>query len=820
MEGFNREELLDYINNIPLSEMTSVLNDAVFCIFIINPWEKRILFSDGMKAIMGTQASEDMLLTAFYQFVPENIRPVVAAQYDAATGDLLDDKCEHTSFTHFLAKSQTELYRMNVELKVMPIGKNRFIVGTMSDCTEDIGQTAYNQLFGEGTDTYLFTFDSMEDVCYISNGFVEAFDLPDNRLPMFTRNYRSFILPEDEDKLAEAFRSFLDTGDDKRGTEVRFLAPGRGELHLRFDGFSDAGSDGKAGGNPRYVSGAFTDVTPYILMRHQYENILDGSGAVVFEADIKKSSIRFSPNIKDLFPQAPLEIDGDYVEILADYVVEEDRKRFRNAFHRLSADIGTDFAIEIRARSGNDKTFWIACRGKSYTDGITKSDLIVGTAFDLSRMNEVKESIEKKEACHKLTGLPTRDKLTSDAQRLIRNKDVLSAAIILADVKDFSAFNDRYGRSAGNEILLALADLLKIYSPKNAEVYHVGIDTFAILWPDATQKTVTDFMMNMYEYTVQPLETGQGSFFVTLGIAAAFYPQSSTVEELITHAEIALHKVKQDKKLKYSIFSPVDMHQLKERVDFEVQISQCIRNNMESFQLYYQPLIEASTGKLAGAEALLRWQTPQGELANPEKVVASLEATDQMGIVGSWILNEAAKQCAKWISKGAPKDFYVHINATADDLIKKDYAKEVMAVIDRYNLSPENILIELTETSFMKNMALCRKNLFELNSNNIRTALDDFGSGYSSFNYLKELPVNEIKIDKTFVDDMETVEFNRAFISAMTELAHSIGIGVVVEGVETESQAMAIKEMGADIFQGYYFGKPMSVFAFWNQYFS
>ncbi|HAW16169.1 MAG TPA: diguanylate cyclase, partial [Clostridiales bacterium] len=147
-------------------------------------------------------------------------------------------------------------------------------------------------------------------------------------------------------------------------------------------------------------------------------------------------------------------------------------------------------------------------------------------------------------------------------------------------------------------------------------------------------------------------------------------------------------------------------------------------------------------------------------------------------------------------------------------------AKEVMAVIDRYNLSPENILIELTETSFMKNMALCRKNLFELNSNNIRTALDDFGSGYSSFNYLKELPVNEIKIDKTFVDDMETVEFNRAFISAMTELAHSIGIGVVVEGVETESQAMAIKEMGADIFQGYYFGKPMSVFAFWNQYFS
>ena len=122
-----------------------------------------------------------------------------------------------------------------------------------------------------------------------------------------------------------------------------------------------------------------------------------------------------------------------------------------------------------------------------------------------------------------------------------------------------------------------------------------------------------------------------------------------------------------------------------------------------------------------------------------------------MADVGKWIANEATKQCAKWISKGAPKDFYIHINATADDLVRPDYAGEIIALLKKYNLTPENILIELTETSLMENMGKCRKNLMELNAAGIRTALDDFGSGYSSFNYLKQLPVNEIKIDKSII---------------------------------------------------------------------
>ena len=235
--------------------------------------------------------------------------------------------------------------------------------------------------------------------------------------------------------------------------------------------------------------------------------------------------------------------------------------------------------------------------------------------------------------------------------------------------------------------------------------------------------------------------------------------------------------------------------------------------------MYYQPLTDAKTGKLKGAEALLRWIKPNGNPENPEKVVSALEAINQMEVVGKWILDECIKQCAEWIEKGAPKEFYIHVNATAEDLIEADYAERLVGLLKKYGLKPHNIIIELTETSLMQNMAACRTNIELLHEHNIKTALDDFGSGYSSFNYLKELPVDEIKIDKTFVDDMLSNKFDNTFISAMTMLAHSIGKGVVVEGVETKEQYEMIRDMDADIIQGYYFGKPMSVFAFWNKYF-
>lgn len=817
-----RDRILKIVDSLYFNELRDVLSETILGAVVINPRENRMFFSDSVSKVIGFAATQDVLLDSFLQYVPEYERDVVAQKYDNAIREMILADKQFESISHSIRKNEFSIYDVEVRLQVIADeNQAKYLAGVMIDRTRSVKEQSFDQLFGEGSNGYFFCYDITENKCRVSQKFVEDFDLLSDTLENFSENFLMYVYPDDVDIIKGAFEDFLRTHTNpERGIVFRTLAPAKGEICMRISGFSDAGSDGKLGGNVRYVSFECVDVTEYVQNESMRDQLIDGSSAVTFYADVTNGYLYFSENIREIFPGARTEIAGDIVEEIATRVSSEDSKRLRNTLHKVARELDSKFAVEFRISVNERRNVWIACRGKSYFDTGRNAKAIVGALFDLTSMNEVKENVEKNNTCNAITGLPQRDKLLNDAAKVLRKTDILSAALVLIDLNEFKQFNDRYGHTLANELLISMASILNNSKPEGSSLYHIGIDTFALLWPEASQVKVTEYMNSVQERGSQPFEIGDGEYFVNFSLSAAFYPLSTTVDELLINAEIALHKVKQNKKMKFAVYSPVDKNELKERLDFEMHITQCIRNNMENFQLYYQPLIDAKTGKLNGAEALLRWQSANGELVNPEKVVAALESTDQMGAVSDWILDQAISQCAEWIRHGAPQDFYVHINATADDLTKGGYADTVKDVLATHNLGPENILIEITETSLVKNIGVCRKNLNALKRANIKSALDDFGSGYSSFNYLKELPVDEIKIDKSFVDDMDTVEFNRSFISAITMLAHSIDKKVVVEGVETESQMTAIRDMGADIFQGYYFGKPMSVFAFTNKYFN
>lgn len=819
MEELNRDILLSYAQSLTVSELGSSLENEIAGIAVIDILNKRIVFQDRMTQVLGPAALQEMYLETYFQLIPEYQRNVVSIQYSEAISRLVDGVEDNVTIIHEVQTSQhLDNHTIELSFSSKHIDAYRYLIGIVRDVTPDRSQLSYSQLMSGDINTYVFTYDILVDTLYLSYRFCQDFDIPSGVLEKFTQNYVKYMYPEDAVYLNEIFSAYLETRTIELGTVIRFLAPGRGDLYLRLDGVSDHNdiSDEEC----RYISGILTDVTELRAHNLEIEAFNEGSEAVRFVADINRATLKFSDNIQDIFNVSSKVITGDFVEEVAQHIVVKDRKRFRNAMYRAVNEIGSKFSVEFRYKLGGQRIVWIALRGKSFFDPIRNSNIMTGSIINLSSFNATKEVIEKKEASNEITGLPTRDKLVNDSAAIIRNPDVLSCALILVDISDFHVYNDNYGRDAGNAVVSAVAAFIGEKSPEDAELYHIGIDTFAILWTGASRRGVTSFIEGVIADNNVPMVTTMGDFFVNLSIAASMYPEGDTADDLLGNAEIALHKIKNDKTLKYVIYSPADKLELSKRMDFVSQITSCIMNKMENFQLYYQPLIDAKTGVLAGAEALLRWQSNQGELVNPELVVAALEEADRMADVGRWIANEAIKQCAKWISKGAPRDFYIHINATADDLVRDDYATEISDLLQKYNLEPKNILVELTETSLMENMGKCRKNLVELNNAGIRTALDDFGSGYSSFNYLKELPVDEIKIDKTFTDDMETVEFNASFIEAMTMLAHSINKSVVVEGVETESQVEKLRSFGADIFQGYYYGKPMSVFSFWNRYFA
>lgn len=816
LEGneLSREETLAFAEELSLKEFSSIISRNYKAIAVIDPWDKTICFSDSMSDIFGVAVSNTMYLSQFYQYITDDVRAVNTSRYDSIISQLKDGAVPNAALEHTVKGINGEVYRFRFDMKAVSFGKTRVILAVVTNETPKFEERVYNQLFGPSIDSYLFVYDAKQDTCRLSERFVKDFDFDSNLLPNFRESIFQYVHPEDAFALRTALEAYMESHQLDTGLTVRFLAPARGEVHLRIDGFSHHGTDGNL------ISGICSDVTDFARNEYLQSNIFDGLSAAMFLTDLHKNITTFNEKIANFFPEFTREVSGDIVEIIASQLLPMDRQRFRNVLGRSVNEPGTCFSVEVRIKNEDNKFQWVAIRGKSFENKNAMTRSLSGAIFDLSQMNEVKENFEKTGAAHGVTGLPMRHKLEKDIDTLIRDRKTLAAAVALIDINDFHDIVDRYGSNNADNVLTKLSKRINKSVPQEAKLYHIDTDVFAVLWPGATSIKVNEFMQNMIDSCDAPYPTSKGDVYLNLIESAAFYPEGKTSSELLTQAEITLHKVKEDKTLKYAIFSPADRNDLKEKLDFQMTLSSDIRNGFTNFMLYYQPLTDAKTGELRGAEALLRWMKPSGEPENPEKVVAALEAIDQMASVGNWILNEAIRQCSEWIHKGAPQDFFVHINATAEDLVAEDYVDRVVESLTKYNLPARNIIIELTETSFMKNMSSCRRNIKLLHENGIKTALDDFGSGYSSFDYLKELPVSEIKIDKTFVDDMLTSKFDNSFIAAMTILSHSIDKGVVVEGVESKEQYEALRDMGVDIIQGFYFGKPMSVFAFWNNYFA
>jgi len=452
----------------------------------------------------------------------------------------------------------------------------------------------------------------------------------------------------------------------------------------------------------------------------------------------------------------------------------------------------------------------------------TRDGLIVwGTMIDQSRrLPDQATQADRFGTRNEISGLSGRGRLLLDTEKIIHDRNVLSAAIILLDVKGFHTYNDRFGRKKGDAILKGLADMLLEKLPEGASLFHVNIDAFCVLWPHSSRAQIQDFMEYIQQETAHPVMIAQEAIFATFSISAALFPSSgSSADELLANAEITLHKMKGEKRKRCAIYAPSDKRELKEKLDFEFHLTKAIRNNREGFEMYYQPLVDVDTSQLIGAEALLRWISHENIIVHPEKVIAGLEAIGYMEDIGEWILEQGIRQCSEWLSAGVNPDFLVHINITAEDLMRPTFAGTVISILRKHSMPSANLVLEITETSLIRNIVTCRQNLIQLRSEGVKIALDDFGTGYSSFNYLRELPVDVIKIDRVFIEDIQRDSFNHSFISAIILLAHSISRSVFIEGIEKIEQADYIRDLHADCYQGFYFGRPVAASIFEDTYF-
>ncbi len=797
-----------------LEQADGLFEKVALCTFVVFPKEKRFFFSQGMIQVLGPVASQGMIMDAYLQYTDPTETHSIQKRYEEAFYTLIADNSKVVSIEHNLISANGHIYHMRVSMQKVKKDNHVLIYGMFEDQTQSFGAIVFDKLMSDSIDGYVLCYNETEDTCRFNTSLSQLIELPNHELLHASRELSNYVHPDDY----AAFVSVLENqapSKNSRARDFRVFSPSKGEVWVHSCGvFRFVSPDQK-----RYLIGIFVDVTDRKVADSFQRIIIDGSEAITFTADMKRGTITFSKNLQTMFPDMELTYSGDIINRMAEEVIEDDRRRFIETFAYLVEEEKDTFSIEFRVWGKDDQIRWLACRGKTVYDSSKQALLLIGTIFDLTGMNEVRENVEKNSTRNELTGLPVRGRLLADAEDLIHNRDVLSAAMVIVDIKDFHVFNDRYGRSTGEKLLVAVAKKLRDSLPKDGALYQIGVDAFCVLWPHASRVQVENFMKTFKEEMNAPMTLDRSSIYISLSMSASLFPScGNSAEELLVNAEIALHKVKQDARIAYSIYTPQYKVELKERLDFEFQISKSIREGNKNFLLYFQPLVDARSERLVGCEALLRWISPSGNLISPEKVIAAVTATGQMNVVGDWILRTAMTQCKDWIDSGVSEDFYVHINVTAEDMARIDFADYVIELLGEYGLKPKNVLLEITETTLMKNLAICRQNMTKLRNNGIRIALDDFGTGYSSFNYLREFPVDEIKIDRAFVDQDD--RFNTSFISAIVLLTRTIGMTVCVEGIETAQKASRIRALGVDIFQGYYYAKPLSPIDFERKYFS
>ena len=412
----------------------------------------------------------------------------------------------------------------------------------------------------------------------------------------------------------------------------------------------------------------------------------------------------------------------------------------------------------------------------------------------------------------RLTGLNNRYRLTGDLERLLDAPGARpgDGALILVDIDDFHKVNDTYGYRFGDRVVKALAEAIGRILPSGAMLYRIGGDSFAVLWVGASREQAHLFAVTLLNENRRPRRVAGVNCTSTVSIGSAFFPaDGDSAESLFRCADITLFRVKRRGKNSASFYSSEEREQFLSHIDLESDLRASVEAGFRDFEVYYQPTVDALSGICNGAEALLRWTSPKNVRIPPTDIIMHLELIGCVEQVGDWVLQQAIEQCASWRASGL-SDFSVHVNLSMLQLRDHVLEDRLVFMLESAGLSPSALVLEITESAIMNDLSNSIAILNAIRRHGVRIALDDFGTGYSSINYLRKLPIDQIKIDRSFVADIANT-YNKSLANTIKDLAHSIQLSVCDEGIEEKAQFDQIEPSQGDIIQGYLFGKPMPV---------
>ena len=408
-----------------------------------------------------------------------------------------------------------------------------------------------------------------------------------------------------------------------------------------------------------------------------------------------------------------------------------------------------------------------------------------------------------------LTGLPTRlyfESRLNDAARKCRDGGA-RLAVFFIDLDGFKPVNDTFGHSSGDRVLEQVGVRLKALARGHGVAARVGGDEFVLLGTAAgTQAAAAQMAARVISALSQPYRVDEREVTISCSVGIALYPEGCSSNKLIARADAAMYAAKRAGGSRHCFYSREMDADVQQNFDMLRDLREALARN--ELELFFQPKVDARSGKVTAAEALLRWNHPTRGMVMPGEFIPLAERSGLIGPLGDWVIEAACRQARAWRDKGLR--MRVAINLSAYQMRQDDIVDRITDALTRHRIHPSLLTCEITESAAMEDTLATQETFRRLGELGAHLSIDDFGTGYSSLSYLRQLPAQELKIDMSFVKDIESGADARAVVDAVVKLAHALGLKVVAEGVENTRQQQILIELGCDELQGFLFAKPMS----------
>jgi two-component system CheB/CheR fusion protein len=535
--------------------------------------------------------------------------------------------------------------------------------------------------------------------------------------------------------------------------------------------------------------------------------VFDRAGEGIVVTDTSQNILTVNDAFTKVTGYEAIEVIGHTPAILSSG--RHDKEFYQSMWDTLQDQGWWQGEVWNQRKNGEIYPEWLTINTVQDTDG--KVINFVGIFSDITTVKESQRRIEFLATHDELTSLPNRGLFLDRVRQMVikarRERDT-RAAVFFVDLDNFKVINDSLGHQAGDNLLKEVAARLRHCVRGADTVSRFGGDEFALLLEGANNTEAEITAGRIAAALATPMSLSGQAIHISASIGICLFPEDGEdADTLLKHADGAMYKAKDVGKCTHYFFT----NDLRQSADERLQLENGLRQAIELDELFlmYQPQLSLSDGKLAGVEALLRWRHPEMGLIPPDKFIPLAEKTGLIDSIGEWVADTACCQAAAWLEQGysIPR---VSINVSAEQFRRCDIAQSIQSLLEKYQLPPELLVLELTETALMVDPEQAQKVLRKLKDMGLHISIDDFGTGYSSLAHLRRFSIDELKIDRVFVNEVASCQDDKAIARTIMAMADSLNLSVVAEGIETQEQRNVLYELGCQTGQGYLFAKAIS----------